>query len=893
MMSSVTRSGEILNSRVSGGTVKRVTVAVLLSGLIALLTLGLAGCGSSSSAPPSIGVALTPSGTKSIDQAQTVSITAAVANDSKSAGVTWTVSGTNGSQGTLTNTSTTLATYNTPVSVTSAFTATVTATSVTDTTKSAVLKINVSPLPSITTTSLAAATAGTAYSATLVEAGGTSPFTWTVSPATLPAGLSLNSSTGVIGGIPTGGGSGSFTFKVTDASGNSASSQPIPITVGAAPQLAITTTTLPGATIGTPYSATVTATGGVPFYTWSLSSNPSWLSINPSTGALSGTPTGTSGSTANFTVKVTDSQTPTANSQSTGLSIVISVATLKITTTSLPAATAGTEYSATVSATGGVPAYTWSLSGNPSWLAINPSTGALSGTAPGTAGTTPTFSVVVTDSETPTQESTANFTITINAAQACTSTNNNLLSGNYALVLNGWKNSATTATSFLGSFVADGKGNISAGLMDIADQNDSTPQTGGTFTGTYCVGSNNLATVTLTPAGGTPGTFEAALDASDGNGHIMGYDKSGLLASGLLRKQTTSAFKTGAITGNYAFGLVGADNSGSAKRFAVAGEFNSDGSGNLSGESDSDDNGTVQSQQTFGASNFSVASSGAQAGRGTATITGITNRDINFVFYVVSASEMLMMAVDTGRPPMIMAGQVLQQSSNLTDASLNGNGVLGTQALDTGNTPATADVQVGLINGNGSGAFTATIDENDGGTLNDGLGEPASLAGSYSVEPSSGRVTLSNVTGCPGGCGLHNPVFYLVGLNQAFVVDTGGKVSFGTITPQTGSDFSKSSLSGNFLGGSQPPVSWSVDTEVDYINLNDGTVTGTSDDDGSGGPSAGGAINATYVVSSNGRVVASQGGVQQEILYIISTSQLVGMDAGSDNTNPSLTDFHK
>src|SRR5208282_1024225 len=214
MMPRVTISGEFLNSRMSGGNVKRATVAVWLS-VFALLTLGLSGCGTST--PPSIGVGLTPNGTKSIDQAQTVSITAAVSNDSKSAGVTWTVSGTNGSQGTLTNQTLTppySVTYNTPASVTSAFTATVTATSVTDTTKVAVLKITVSPLPSITTTSLAAATAGTAYNTTLVEAGGTSPYTWTVTPATLPAGLSLNSSTGVISGMPTGGSTGPYTFKI-------------------------------------------------------------------------------------------------------------------------------------------------------------------------------------------------------------------------------------------------------------------------------------------------------------------------------------------------------------------------------------------------------------------------------------------------------------------------------------------------------------------------------------------------------------------------------------------------------------------------------------------------------------------------------------------------------
>lgn len=83
---------------------KRATVAALLSGLIALLTL-LAGCGTS--APPPIAVGLTSSGT-GIDQAQTASITATVAHDSKNAGVTWGVTG----GGTLSNQTPTSATYN-------------------------------------------------------------------------------------------------------------------------------------------------------------------------------------------------------------------------------------------------------------------------------------------------------------------------------------------------------------------------------------------------------------------------------------------------------------------------------------------------------------------------------------------------------------------------------------------------------------------------------------------------------------------------------------------------------------------------------------------------------------------------------------------------------------
>ena len=652
--------------------------------------------------------------------------------------------------------------------------------------------------------------------------------------------------------------------------------QAITITVSAPPPLSITTTSLPGATIGTPYSATLSATGGIPSYTWSVTAGslPAGLTLS-SAGVISGTPTGTSASTASFTVTVTDSQTPTPNTQSAGLSIAVSVGTLKITTTSLPSVTVNGSYSVTVNATGGLTPYAWGLSGNPSWLSINPSTGVLSGTAPATPGTTPTFSVTVTDSESPAEESVANFTITINAAQACTGTNNTLLSGNYALMLNGWS-SATTAYASVGSFAADGAGHISSGILDVSDQGSTSGPGNGTFTGTYCVGSNNLATVNLTYGGGLggTGTFEAALDASDGNGHIISYDSDNAKVSGLLRKQTTSAFSTGSIKGNYAFGLVGADQS--ASRFAVAGEFNSNGDGFVSGEDDVDDNGTLNTEQTFQASDFTVASTG----RGTLTTTSNTG-NMNMVVYVVSPSELLMMAVDTEIPPMIQAGQVLQQSGTFTDQSLDGVSVYETEALGGGPTPAAS---AGLFTGDGNGSFTVSLDDNQGGTMG-----TFSASGNYNVS-TNGRMTLTNVVITGGGSSTDNPVFYLVTTNQAFVVGTGAGAEFGVITPQTGSNFNNSSLSGNYLGGSQPPVSANVDEEADYVSAASGTLTGTSETNGSGGPSSS-AINQTYVVSSNGRVVVSKSAVEQEILYIISTSQVVALSATS--SNPYLTDFHQ
>jgi hypothetical protein len=80
-------------------------------------------------------------------------------------------------------------------------------------------------------------------------------------------------------------------------------------TVHAAP-LAITTSTLAAGNVGAPYSATLSASGGQPPYTWSISAGslPSGLSLNPVSGLISGTPA--AAGTFNFTARVTDSSAP-------------------------------------------------------------------------------------------------------------------------------------------------------------------------------------------------------------------------------------------------------------------------------------------------------------------------------------------------------------------------------------------------------------------------------------------------------------------------------------------------------------------------------------------------------------------------------------------------------
>ena len=172
-------------------------------------------------------------------------------------------------------------------------------------------------VPSIFPTVLPSAQVNVAYSTTLVAAPITPPATWAVTGGTLPPGLTLTAAMGTISGTPTTAGTYTFLVQVTDATGPSAQ-QGFSITVAAKP-LDFLYDYLSDATEADSYQGATGVTGGISPYTFSLVNGtlPSGLSLNSTSGVISGIPAKGTAGTYSFTIRVTDSSSPSLSAEQT------------------------------------------------------------------------------------------------------------------------------------------------------------------------------------------------------------------------------------------------------------------------------------------------------------------------------------------------------------------------------------------------------------------------------------------------------------------------------------------------------------------------------------------------------------------------------------------------
>ena len=784
---------------------KRAGISFLLASVL-LALIQFTGCADKPATFNKVSI-LSPHGTQTIGQGQTVSIQVSVLNDSAAGGVTFGPVGF----GTLTQTSTTTATYTAPNPVTAETVVKIVITSVDFPNQSATLTVTVEPPPTITTTTLPTAPLNASYSASVTATGGVPPLSWSITAGALPAGLKLsNSSTGTvqITGKATAAGSSTFTITVTDASaGDPPASQQLTIVVSS---LAITTTSpLPSGTVGTVYDSPglqFTASGGTGNDTWTVATGstlPAGLSLS-SAGLLSGTPT---------------------------------------------------------------------------------------------AGGTFTFGITATDSAIPPAVVTSSFTLVISQAQQLT-----LLNGSYAFEFSGY--GANGFVAFAGTFTANGMGGITGGEMDYNSQ-EGQPLNFANLLGSYAAGTDGRGTFTFTNTTLPIAPIFAFSVNSSGNGRFIEFDSSTTRGSGRLELQTVTSCVvnntgTTTYTGDFAFGGSGFASTfatNGAGPLAFAGRFSAippvvaATPGSLAqGEMDTNTPGfvTIDDSSVSGSYN-----SGPDSTHCTLALTSGSLDNPHYSVYPISSSDAFMIETDTVNniTPYLTAGEMIQQIGQpfVTSGVLSGTMVGGLSGqLISGGTflPEVQVVQTSATSGTAS--FQVLQTDNQAGTVFGTNG--TAVTDAYTSD------NLGRVQGSIEFNSSFEPVFYLINTNQAFCVSiVQNAPTFGYFAPQSAGPFTAETIKSTSLidGTSAPAVSADRDLSG-FLSFDGISVVGGTQDQSTASQNSTVAETGSYVLTAtggtdgSGTMTLSTPTGFTGYFFIVSPTKVVMITTTPADTNPVL-----
>jgi hypothetical protein len=225
------------------------------------------------------------------------------------------------------------------------------------------------------------------------------------------------------------------------------------------------------------------------------------------------------------------------------------------------------------------------------------------------------------------------------------------LNGNFAFLLAGSAPGGTIATA--GSFLADGSGHFTSGVLDENVNGTPTPSLAflpsGTNAGTYTVASNGRGTATFATSGRTYTLVFYLGPAGSNTTAVLQETDSGIASDGLFSQQQSAPFTLASIQGNYALETSGT--SGGSLQVST-GQISANGSGLVtSGTIDINTGGTLTAGQAV------TGSYSAPAATGRATLA-LNSGTPNFAAYVISPTQVYLMGI---KPGQLAAGALLRQ----------------------------------------------------------------------------------------------------------------------------------------------------------------------------------------------------------------------------------------